>query len=143
MHKQGVRLKVIGDLTAFNAQLPALIASEVISLLLPVKNANALAGAIKRLHLSPELAPKYCQAARVRALQEFDERIVIGQTLAVYSKLLGRVISLLISLKTLLSVGRLTAQHAMTGTCFKSVAYLGVCVSSASLPRTAVRSYSG
>ncbi len=65
------------------------VTHEVTGLLVPVKNASALANAIERLHLNPELALRLGQAARTRALQEFDERIVIGQTFAVYKELLG------------------------------------------------------
>ena len=57
-------------------------------LLVPVKDAIALANAIKRLHQNPALARQLGQAARARALREFDERIVIRQTLAVYGELL-------------------------------------------------------
>jgi glycosyltransferase involved in cell wall biosynthesis len=49
----------------------------------PVKDANALANAIDRLHQDPALARQLGVAARARALRAFVERIVIGQTLAV------------------------------------------------------------
>ena len=64
------------------------VTHEVNGLIVPVKNAPALADAIERLHLSPSWARKLGQAARARALREFDERIVIRQTLAVYGELL-------------------------------------------------------
>lgn len=57
-------------------------------LLVPVKDAKALASAIERLHLDPALARELGLAARARALREFDEKIVIGKTLAVYEELL-------------------------------------------------------
>jgi hypothetical protein len=54
-----------------------------------VKDANALANAIKRLHQDPALVRQLGLAARARALRAFDERIVIGQTLAVCGELPG------------------------------------------------------
>ena len=65
-----------------------MVTHEVNGLIVPVKNAPALADAIERLHLNPSWARKLGQAARARALREFDERIVIRQTLAVYGELL-------------------------------------------------------
>lgn len=65
------------------------VTHEVDGLLVPIKNARALAAAIERLHLNPAWARELGQAARERALQQFDERIVIRQTLAVYGELLG------------------------------------------------------
>ena len=62
---------------------------QVDGLLVPVKDAAALANAIERLHQDPALACQLGLAARARALREFDERIVIRQTLAVYGELLG------------------------------------------------------
>jgi glycosyltransferase involved in cell wall biosynthesis len=56
-------------------------------LLVPIRNSKALAAAIARLHDSPELAARLGLAARERALREFDERIVIKQTLAIYDEL--------------------------------------------------------
>lgn len=64
------------------------VTHEVTGLLVPLKNAEALAEAIERLHHSPELARKLGQAAQDRAVREFDEQIVIRQTLAVYRELL-------------------------------------------------------
>lgn len=60
-------------------------------LLVPPRSAVALADAIERLLDSPELAAKLGEAARAKALAEFDERIVIARTLAVYSELLDSV----------------------------------------------------
>jgi glycosyltransferase involved in cell wall biosynthesis len=48
-----------------------------------------LAGAIQRLHENPALRSELGAAARQRALTEFDERIVIEKTLAVYDELLS------------------------------------------------------
>ncbi|WP_243038990.1 glycosyltransferase family 4 protein [Dyella sedimenti] len=57
-------------------------------LLVPARDAQALARAIARLHDDPELARGLGRAARVKALAEFDERIVIEKTMAVYRELL-------------------------------------------------------
>jgi glycosyltransferase involved in cell wall biosynthesis len=59
----------------------------VSGLLIPAKDGRALAGAIARLHDGPELRLRLGAAARVKALAEFDERIVIARTLDVYSEL--------------------------------------------------------
>lgn len=64
------------------------VTHEVDGLLVPVKDAKALAIAIERLHLDPVLARQLGLAARARALREFDEKIVISKTLAVYGELL-------------------------------------------------------
>ncbi len=68
------------------------VTHEVTGLLVPAKNAVALADAIERLYRNPELARKLGQAARARAVQEFDEQIVIQKTLAVYAELVGPVL---------------------------------------------------
>ena len=65
------------------------VTHEVDGLLVPVKDAKALASAIERLHLDPALARELGLAAWARALREFDEKIVIGKTLAVYEELLN------------------------------------------------------
>lgn len=57
-------------------------------LLVPVRNSAALAAAIARLQDNPELARNLGRAAREKALSQFDERIVIDRTLAVYRELL-------------------------------------------------------
>jgi glycosyltransferase involved in cell wall biosynthesis len=53
-------------------------------LLVPVRNAEALARAIAQLQDDPVFAARLGEAAREKALAEFDERVVIEQTLAVY-----------------------------------------------------------
>lgn len=58
-------------------------------LLVPVRDAEALAVAIARLQDDPMLAARLGQAARERALSEFDEVIVIRRTRDVYRELLG------------------------------------------------------
>jgi glycosyltransferase involved in cell wall biosynthesis len=57
-------------------------------LLVPARDAVALAAAMARLLDDKALAARLGQAARVKALAEFDERIVIERTLAVYQELL-------------------------------------------------------
>lgn len=59
-------------------------------LLVPVRDAVALAKAIARLQDDPQLAARLGAAARAKALARFDERIVIADTLAVYRELLPR-----------------------------------------------------
>ena len=56
-------------------------------LLVPVRDARALAHAIARLLDDVGLARTLGHAAREKALRQFDERIVIERTLAVYSEL--------------------------------------------------------
>ena len=58
-------------------------------LLVPVRDAVALAAAIARLIDDRELAARLGAAARKKALSEFDERIVIDRTIDVYQELLG------------------------------------------------------
>ena len=65
------------------------VTHKVDGLLVPVKDAKALANAIERLHRDPVWARELGLAARARALREFDEKIVISKTLAVYGELLG------------------------------------------------------
>jgi glycosyltransferase involved in cell wall biosynthesis len=60
----------------------------VSGLLVPVKDASALAVAIARLQDDRELCARLGQAARQKALAEFDEKIVIARTLDVYRELL-------------------------------------------------------
>lgn len=58
-------------------------------LLVPARDAAALATAIALLQDDPALASRLGAAARERALAEFDETIVIRRTLAVYRELLA------------------------------------------------------
>lgn len=57
-------------------------------LLVPVRDAAALAAAIARLHDDPELAARLGRAAQDKALREFDEGVVIAKTIDVYRELL-------------------------------------------------------
>ena len=54
----------------------------------PVRDANALAAAIRRLADDPSLRARLGAAARETALREFDERIVLERTLDVYRELI-------------------------------------------------------
>jgi len=64
------------------------VTDNVDGLLVPPRDAAALAEAIVRLQSDPELAHRLGMQARVKALTEFDERIVIEQTRKVYEELL-------------------------------------------------------
>ncbi|WIG56918.1 MAG: glycosyltransferase family 4 protein [Rhodanobacteraceae bacterium] len=59
-------------------------------LLIPPRDAEALAAAIARLLDSPGLAARLGNAARAKALDVFDEQIIIRRTLDVYRRLLPR-----------------------------------------------------
>ncbi len=56
-------------------------------LLVPVRNASALAGAIARLAGDQALARRLGEAARAKAVAEYDERSIVMRTLAVYEEL--------------------------------------------------------
>jgi glycosyltransferase involved in cell wall biosynthesis len=56
-------------------------------LLVPPRDAEALARAIAKLQDDPELAASLGNMACLRALNEFDERIVIERTIAIYNEL--------------------------------------------------------
>lgn len=64
------------------------VSHEENGLLVPVKDGAALARAIARLQDDAALRARLGQAARAKALAEFDERIVIARTLEVYDELL-------------------------------------------------------
>lgn len=57
-------------------------------LLVPPRDADALARAIARLVDDVDLRARLGEAARAKALAEFDEKIVIAKTLAVYREVL-------------------------------------------------------
>lgn len=57
---------------------------EVDGLLVPVRDSDGLADAIARLQDDPALARRLGEAARRKALECFDEKIVLRDTLAVY-----------------------------------------------------------
>lgn len=64
------------------------VTHEVDGLLVKSRDASALAEAIARLNDDPGMARRLGQAARAKALREFDERIVIERTIDVYRELL-------------------------------------------------------
>ena len=55
-------------------------------LLVPLRDADALTEAVARLDDNPDLMTAYGKAAQQKALNEFDEQIVIHKTLAVYGE---------------------------------------------------------
>lgn len=63
------------------------VSDGVDGLLVPVANSEALAQAIRRLQDNPEFARQLGAAARSKARAQFDERIVIQRTMAVYAEL--------------------------------------------------------
>ena len=65
------------------------VTDRVNGLLVPARDAIALAKAIARLHDDSGLAERLGAAARTKALGRFDERIVIAETIAVYRELLA------------------------------------------------------
>ena len=64
------------------------VTHEVDGLLVPVRNGAALARAVARLQEDPALRARLADAGRHKALEHFDERIVIRNTLAVYGELM-------------------------------------------------------
>lgn len=66
-----------------------IVEHEVNGLLVPIKDASALAAAIHRLCHESETRQRMGQASRTKVLAEFDERIVFARTLAVYGELLS------------------------------------------------------
>jgi glycosyltransferase involved in cell wall biosynthesis len=65
------------------------VSSEIDGLVVPVRDAAALAHAIARLQDVPALGRRLGEAARAKALARFDERIVVAGTMAVHAELLG------------------------------------------------------
>ena len=63
------------------------VTHEMDGLLVPMQDGNALARAIARLHEDPALRTRLSEAGRRKALERFDERIVVRDTLAVYREL--------------------------------------------------------
>jgi glycosyltransferase involved in cell wall biosynthesis len=62
---------------------------EVNGLLIPIRDAPALAEAIARLVQDEDLRARFGRAGRRIVLREFDERIVLDKTMAVYQDLLA------------------------------------------------------
>ncbi len=67
------------------------VTHEVDGLLIPVKNSQALADAIGRLAHDTDLRVALGRAARAKALEQFDQKIIIEKTLDVYRQLLPRI----------------------------------------------------
>lgn len=65
------------------------VTHDVDGLLVPVRDAQALAQAIARLDDDPALAARLGAAARAKVLVQFDAQIVIARTMSVYQELLG------------------------------------------------------
>lgn len=63
------------------------VTHDVDGLLVPVRDARALADALARLQDEPDLCKRLGTAARKKALAEFDERIVNTRTLTIYDEL--------------------------------------------------------
>ena len=70
-----------------------MVPNEVDNLLSAARDADALADAIARLQDDPALAQRLGDAARAKALDQFDERIVITRTIAVYQELIEGTVS--------------------------------------------------
>lgn len=62
---------------------------EVDGLRVPVRDGAALAAAIERLVLDSVLRERLARAGREKAVAEFDEGIVVRNTMDVYRELLG------------------------------------------------------
>jgi glycosyltransferase involved in cell wall biosynthesis len=58
-------------------------------LIVPARDAAALARAIARLQDDPKLAARLGEAARAKALAEYDERHIVARTFEVYRELVG------------------------------------------------------
>ena len=58
-------------------------------LLVPIGDAGALASAVEKLLASPDLRAQMGKAARLKALDEFDERKVTQDIIAIYDELLA------------------------------------------------------
>ena len=64
-----------------------IVQHDVNGLLVPIKDAAALAAALRRLCQEPATRQRMGHASRAKVLAEFDERIVFEQTQAVYEEL--------------------------------------------------------
>jgi glycosyltransferase involved in cell wall biosynthesis len=66
-----------------------IVRHNVNGLLVPVRNATALAEAIRLLLQSPRLRRQFGRAGRLIVEREFAEHLIVDQTLAIYRQLLG------------------------------------------------------
>lgn len=64
------------------------VTHRVDGLLVPVKDAKSLAAAIRELYADPVLRNRLGRAAREKTLREFDQKIIVRQTLDVYQAVL-------------------------------------------------------
>lgn len=62
------------------------VTHDIDGLLVPVRDGEALAGAIARLQDEPALRARLAEAGRGKALRRFDERIVVSRTFDVYGE---------------------------------------------------------
>lgn len=65
----------------------SVVTDGVDGLIVPVRSSVGLAHAIARLQDDPPLALRLGEAARAKALREYDERIIVARTIAVYQEL--------------------------------------------------------
>ena len=65
----------------------SVITDGVDGILVPVRDSRALASAIARLQDDPLHAQRLGNAARLKAVAEYDDRIIVDRTLAVYEEL--------------------------------------------------------
>ena len=70
--------------------VPEMIVEGETGLLVPPRDAKALAGALRRLIDLPELRERMGQAGRERVIRHFDEKEMVRQTIRVYRDLLRR-----------------------------------------------------
>lgn len=64
------------------------VTNEVDGLLVPVKDAGALAEAILRLTNNPDLCVRLANASRKKAVAQFDELVIDGKTMVVYQEVI-------------------------------------------------------
>ncbi|HEY8052561.1 MAG TPA: glycosyltransferase family 4 protein [Steroidobacteraceae bacterium] len=67
----------------------AVVAHEVNGLLVPARDVDALAQALQRLVVDPQLRARFAAAGRARAEREFGVALVIEQTLGLYARALS------------------------------------------------------
>ena len=68
---------------------PELVEDNVSGIVIPVKDSQAIADAIKKLYLDESLRTSMGQKARERIKLKFNNEITVNETLEVYQKLHG------------------------------------------------------